>query len=289
MRTLMTVALLPSLVLANRPAAGQSTLNVGDATINCTVAGSGPAVILVHGWALNLHEWDDQIAALAPRYRVVAYDRRGYGKSTGYADPSADPGDLQTLLDTLHIHSAVLVGHSAGADVVIRFAAAMPDRVNGLVLYGGGEPAAFPVPDTSKISLMMLAPIVRHYGTDSLWKLVASMPMFRPGPHRTAVMTARLDTILAGYNALDLLDPHPESGRFPRPSTDVVRRWSFPVLFISGAWERPRWNLVADSLVRWMPHAGKVIIPGGGHGVHLDEPALFNAALLKFLADTRQQ
>ena len=146
MRNLIAAALLPGLLLTNEPAAAQSTLDVGDAKINYLVEGSGPAVVLIHGWALNLREWDDQIAALSPHYRVVAYDRRGYGKSIGFADPTADPGDLRRLLDTLGIRSAVLVGHSAGPDVAERFAAAMPERVDGLVLYGGGEPADFPVP-----------------------------------------------------------------------------------------------------------------------------------------------
>jgi 3-oxoadipate enol-lactonase len=56
-----------------------------------------------------------------------------------------------------------------------------------------------------------------------------------------------------------------------------------PTLFISGDHERARWQLVADSLVRWMPDARKVLIPGGAHGVHIDEPERFDAALLAFL------
>ncbi|HYF40059.1 MAG TPA: alpha/beta hydrolase [Gemmatimonadales bacterium] len=260
------------------------TLDVGEARINYTVAGSGPAVVLIHGWALSLREWDDQIASLAPHFRVVAYDRRGYGKSTGFADPSADPGDLQTLLDTLKIRSAVLVGHSAGADIATRFAAAIPKRVNGLVLYGGAPPEGFPIPSKGP-GFEFVKTFARQHGVDSLFRLVEGLPHFRPGPNRTAEMQARLDSILAGYTGRDILQDHPQSGAFPPARFAAVRQWRFPTLFISGAAEEPYWHLASDSLVRWMPNARKVVVPGGGHGVHFDEPARFNAALLAFLRE----
>ncbi len=145
MRKLTTALALAGLSLGcTRPAAKTGALVTKDAQIHYVVAGDGPAVVLIHGWALSLREWDDQIAALSPHYRVVAFDRRGYGRSSGSADVSADPGDIRALLDTLRIRSAVLVGHSAGAEVAIRFAAAMPERVDALVLYGGASPTAFP-------------------------------------------------------------------------------------------------------------------------------------------------
>ena len=290
MKSLMMIAsALPGLLLTNAPAAAQSgILDVGGARINYVVQGRGPAVVLIHGWALSLREWDDQIAALAPHYRVVAFDRRGYGRSTGFADPSVDPGDLRTLLDTLGIHSAVLVGHSAGADVAIRFAAAMPERVDALVLYGGGEPDDFPVPPPPGPGFDMVKQVARQYGLDSMFHLILALPFFQPGPHRSAAIAARFDTIIAGYSGRDILEDHPESGAFPPARCAAMRRWPFPTLFISGEHERARWQLVTDSLVRWMPDARKVIIPGGGHGVHIDEPARFNAALLAFLGEVER-
>jgi pimeloyl-ACP methyl ester carboxylesterase len=189
----------------------------------------------------------------------------------------------RALLDTLHIRSAVLVGHSAGADVAIRFAAAMPERVEALVLYGGGEPDSFSVPPPPGPGPAMAKQLARRYGVDSLMRFVKSLPQFRPGPNRSVAIAARLDTMIAGYSGRDLLEDHPESEAFPRPLCDVMRRWPMPTLFTSGEWEGPRWQLVSDSLVRWMPDAHKVIIRGGGHGVHFDEPEQFNMALLVFL------
>lgn len=283
-RLATTLPLVAGLSLAClSPAPRTGTVETTGARIHYSVAGSGSAVVLIHGWALSLREWDDQITALSPHHRVVAFDRRGYGRSTGFADASADPGDIRALLDTLRIRSAVLVGHSAGADVAIRFAAAMPERVEALVLYGGGEPDSFPVPAPPGPGFAMAKQFARQHGVDSLMHFVKSLPQFRSGPHRSAAIAARFDTIIAGYSGRDLLEDHPESGAFPRPLCDAMQRWPMPTLFISGEWEGPRWQLVTDSLARWMPDARKVLIPGGGHGVHIDEPEQFNAALLAFL------
>jgi 3-oxoadipate enol-lactonase len=288
MRILATVTLVwCSLGIACAPGDRSSrTLDVDNARISYTVAGSGPAVVLIHGWALSQREWDDQFAALAPHFRVVMYDRRGYGGSTGLSDPSTEPGDLRALLDTLEVESAVLVGHSAGADIATRFAAAMPERVDGLVLYGGGPPEEFPLPSKGP-GFEFVRTFARQHGLDSLFRLVTTLPHFQPGPHRTAAMQARLDSMLAGYSGRDILEDHQPSGTFPPARFAEVRQWRIPTLFISGAAEEPYWHLMSDSLVRWMPNARKVIVPGGGHGVHFDEPGRFNAALLEFLREIR--
>ncbi|MGH2627185.1 MAG: alpha/beta fold hydrolase [Anaerolineales bacterium] len=85
------------------------------------------------------------------------------------------------------------------------------------------------------------------------------------------------------YSGRDLLEDHPPSGRYPLPELDAVRRWPVPALFVTGEGEEAFTSLVADSLARWMPNARRVIIPGGGHGVHFQQPDRFNAALASFL------
>jgi len=282
-----------SIVAATSTLSAQSRfLDAPGARIHYTVTGSGPAVVLIHGWALDLREWVDQIAALSPRYRVIAFDRRGFGKSTGSADPSAEPADLRALLDTLHVRSAILVGHSAGAMVAQRFAAAMPERVDALVLYGGPAPAGFPGVEPRQQAndeARGRGAVARQYGIDSVMRAIESRPQFRPGPNRTAAMAARIDSITKEYPGRDLLDPRPQSGVFPLATLAQVRAWSFPILFISGEAEAQPWLTMSDSLARWMPNARRVLIPGGGHGVHFDEPQRFNTALLGFVDSVTQR
>jgi non-heme chloroperoxidase len=87
--------------------------------------GAGQPVVLIHGYPLSGRGWDKQVPALlAAGYRVITYDRRGFGKSsqpaTGY-DYDTFAADLNTLLEHLDLHDAVLVGHSMGTGEVTRY------------------------------------------------------------------------------------------------------------------------------------------------------------------------
>jgi non-heme chloroperoxidase len=90
--------------------------------------GTGPPVVLVHGYALNGHSWEKQeITLLAAGHRVITYDRRGFGASsrpsTGY-DFDTLAADLHALLSRLHLRGVVLVGFAMGTGEVARYLAA---------------------------------------------------------------------------------------------------------------------------------------------------------------------
>ncbi|MEW2321925.1 alpha/beta hydrolase [Streptomyces griseoincarnatus] len=87
--------------------------------------GSGQPVVLIHGYPLDGHSWEKQSAALlAAGYRVITYDRRGFGQSgqptTGY-DYDTFAADLNTVMETLDLRDAVLVGFSMGTGEVGRY------------------------------------------------------------------------------------------------------------------------------------------------------------------------
>jgi non-heme chloroperoxidase len=87
--------------------------------------GTGPPVVLIHGYPLSGRGWDKQVPALLDAgHRVITYDRRGFGASSqpviGY-DYDTFAADLHTLLEYLGLHDAVLVGHSMGTGEVTRY------------------------------------------------------------------------------------------------------------------------------------------------------------------------
>ena len=87
--------------------------------------GAGQPVVLIHGYPLSGRAWDKQVPALLEAgYRVITYDRRGFGQSsqpvTGY-DYNTFAADLSTLMERLDLHDAVLVGHSMGTGEVTRY------------------------------------------------------------------------------------------------------------------------------------------------------------------------
>ena len=87
--------------------------------------GTGKPVVLIHGWPLSSASWERQSAALlAAGYRVITYDRRGFGRSTqpstGY-DYDTLAGDTSKLIEALDLHDATLVGFSMGGGEVARY------------------------------------------------------------------------------------------------------------------------------------------------------------------------
>ena len=87
--------------------------------------GSGRPVILMHGWPLSADSWDDQAMALADAgYRAIAYDRRGFGRSSqpwGGYDYDTLTDDLAAVIEQTGAHDAVLVGFSMGGGEVARY------------------------------------------------------------------------------------------------------------------------------------------------------------------------
>src|SRR3972149_5766022 len=103
--------------------------------------GTGPAIVCILGLTANHVCWRSMADILAPRHRLIAYDLRGRGDSdkppTGYS-LDQHGRDLGALLDHFGLKKAVLMGHSLGAHIALKFAAAHPQRVSKLVLVDGG-------------------------------------------------------------------------------------------------------------------------------------------------------
>lgn len=123
----------------------EHTVTVGNRKIFVAEAGSGPAVMLLHGGgpgASGVSNYSRNIDALARRYRVLVPDMPGYGRSSKGIDKSDPFGSLadamRGLLDELSISTAHLIGNSYGGAAALRLALDTPGRVGKLVLMGPG-------------------------------------------------------------------------------------------------------------------------------------------------------
>ena len=271
---------------------GHAVISVGDATLRFELSGRGQTVVFVHGWANTLAVWDEQVPAFAQRYQVLRYDGRGFGRSTGFADVSADPDDLRILLDSLGIASAYVVGLSAGSDVATRFAFAFPRRTLALVRLSGAPPQGMPgPPPRARENRERLAHILRTYGMDSLHTFVLAQPGFVPPDETQAERSKRLERQAKGwdYDGRDLLDPRPQSGRVPAVPWERIRELAVPALLVNGAHDGARQLMVADSLAKYLPNVRKVVIQRAGHAANLSQPAHFNTALLEFFASVSKR
>ena len=107
------------------------------------VHGTGPTVLLSHGYSATSAMWAPQLDALGAGHRVVIWDMRGHGASDSPDDPAAyseahTVGDMAALLDTLDAPHAVIGGLSLGGYMSLAFYAAHPERVNALMLFDTG-------------------------------------------------------------------------------------------------------------------------------------------------------
>jgi 3-oxoadipate enol-lactonase len=119
-----------------------TTTRIDDIQLAYDDAGSGPAVVLIHGYPFNRTMWNEQVEALRGNYRVIAPDLRGFGESAPEkVDSSEGPAtmnrmaqDVAQLMDHLEIEQAVIGGLSMGGYVALAFVKQFPSRVKALVL-----------------------------------------------------------------------------------------------------------------------------------------------------------
>ena len=116
------------------------------------VHGAGKPVVLIHGWPLSGRSWEKQVPALVEAgYKVVTYDRRGFGRSTqadGGYDYDTLASDLKKLLDVLDLNDATLVGFSMGGGEVARYLSSYgTERVSKAVLAAAVPPYLYKTDD----------------------------------------------------------------------------------------------------------------------------------------------
>src|SRR6516165_144584 len=134
------------------PSIGVGTENSRAIELHYEDHGTGPPVVLIHGYPLSARAWDRQVPALlAAGHRVITYDRRGFGNSsqpaTGY-DYDTFAADLHALLEHLDLRDAILAGHSMGTGEVTRYLGAFGSgRVAKGVLVSPIPPYLLQAPD----------------------------------------------------------------------------------------------------------------------------------------------
>ncbi|HEY7641575.1 MAG TPA: alpha/beta hydrolase [Steroidobacteraceae bacterium] len=249
-------------------------IEVRGARLRVRTAGEGPAVLLVHGWALDLDMWTPQFAALAGRYRLIAFDRRGFGLSSGTPGIDDDLADIEQLLATLDVEHVSVVGMSQGARVALRWAIARPARTTSLVLDGPPRDLQSVGPAQGEITLAAYRALVRSQGIEAFrreWLAHPLMQLRAHDPRTRALLREMVDR----YPGHDLLaDTAP-----PIVRIDDLDRLDVPVLIVNGEYDSDTRIGAGAELARTLPHARVAVIPGAGHLSNLDNPGAYNKAI----------
>jgi pimeloyl-ACP methyl ester carboxylesterase len=244
------------------------------------IAGTGDTVVLIHDGLLPSATWDEQLVPFARRFRVVRYDRRGYGASETTTRDYSNVEDLKAVLDHVGAAKAALVGCSAGGALALDFALAHPDRVKALVLVG-------PVLSGFGFSEHFLRRNAENTAPGLMRKDDAgSIERWATDPFitdaRNVEARRRLKELLVRYpQSATRQIPHPA-----RPDPDSRSRLGdvkAPLLLITGASDVPDVHAHIGAIASGVPHAERVVIARAGHLPQLEQPAEFNARVLEFL------
>jgi 3-oxoadipate enol-lactonase len=248
--------------------------------VNYQVEGEGPWVVMSHSLACAIPMWDEQAAVLRNRYKVLRFDTRGHGGSDAPAgaytlDQLAD--DLQGLFDTLRVKDAHFVGLSMGGMIGMTHALKYPGTLKSLVLCDTSSrvpPEAQPVWDeriktaTEKGMEPLVEPTLKRWFTEPFLAKPSAVT------EKVAGMIRRTPPV--GYagccHAIPKIDVTNKLGAIARPVQVIVgdQDVGTPVA-------------MSEAIHRAIPGSELVIIPGASHLSNLEQPAAFNAALLRFL------
>jgi pimeloyl-ACP methyl ester carboxylesterase len=251
-----------------------------------------PTVLFVHGLYGSTASWRYNMSDIAAAgYRVIAYDRPGFGLSDKVVDfdyALANQVDLAvSLLAALGVEETAVVGHSAGAKVAVELARRQPERVTHLVLVDAlttvGGPPAFVGP------LVELPPVWR-------WARIALQAYFT-----RENLEASLGNFYVDPSFLSQVDYDAYWRAFQTPGWDVallaltrdsageqlreaeLRQITTDTLLLWGEQDTVTPLAQGENLARLLPNSELVVIPQSGHQPFEERAEAFNAALLSFL------
>lgn len=238
--------------------------------------GNEPPVVFSHGFLMDREMFAENIAALVPAYRCIAWDQRGFGKTGAVADAFTywdSAADLLGLLDHLGIARAALAGMSQGGFISLRAALLAPERVSALVLMD--TRSGIDAPET----------IAAFDGLDAEWRANGAQNV-KPNlggllgiAHAPGAWFAKWDRI--GREELH----HPIAALAGRDDiTGRIPEIEAPALVIHGDADVAIAFEHGAALAAALPNGEPIVaVPGAGHAANMQSPEPVNAALLEFL------
>jgi len=257
--------------------------------------GSGQPVVLIHGYPLSSASWEKQVPVLLDAgYRVIAYDRRGFGKSTqpttGY-NYDTFAADLHQLITQLKLKDAVLVGFSMGGGEVARYIGKHGSKhVSKAVIIGGVPPYLLKTPDNAEgVDASVFEGIKKAVAADRY----AFFTKFFMDFYNTDVQLGKRvseQAVQASWNTAAISSAYASLACVPTWHEDFrkdVAKIGVPTLVIHGDSDRiVPFAAAGQRTAKLIKGAELVVIKDGPHNVAWTHAEEVNAALLRFLGSS---
>lgn len=233
--------------------------------------GTGPTILLSHGYSSTSRMWDGQVAALKDRYQVVVWDMRGHGESDYPKDPSRysealTVGDMAALLDAVGAKKAIVAGLSLGGYMSLAFHATHPERVDALMLFDTG-------------------PGFKKDEARAKWNETAHQRAARLDAEGLAALNSSDEVKIVRHRDASGL-AGAARGMLAQQNDRVIQsldKVAVPTLVLVGA-NDTGFLAATDYMAAKIKGSTKAVIPDAGHAANLHQPALFNQAVEAFLA-----
>ncbi len=239
-----------------------------------------PLVVFSHGATADHTMFDDQVAAVTARYRMLRWDMRGQGASRPAEPPFScirAARDLAALLDHLGEDRVALVGQSIGGNVGQDFIFRYPDRC-AAALFLGCTCSTGPLTWADRLLLKITPAMLGFYSAGALRKTAAN------GSAVTPAARARLLTMMTPLSKAEFVVIFSEIVRGLHPEPGY--RTPCPILIAHG--EADNLGNIKQAAAPWAARdeaPAPVVIPNAGHCANMDNPEVFNAVMMDFLAE----
>jgi pimeloyl-ACP methyl ester carboxylesterase len=249
--------------------------------------GSGPPLALVHAGVADRRMWAPVVAALAGRHRIIRHDIRGVGETLPPTGPWSHHTDFLALLDELLITKAHVVGASLGAGIAVEAALARPGSVASLVLVAPGGALLGEAPLSFRPIWAAEVDALDRGDLDGAVEI--NLRAWVDGPLRPPEaidpdVRAFVGRMQREAFEIPEWDPEdaPEHELIP-PADRRLAELTCPVLVIVGDADDPAIVAIAERVAAEAQRARLVVLPGVGHMLSLEAPALFAEILGDFL------
>jgi len=262
-----------------------------NALIRYDLSGSGDPTVLIHGSLVDRRTWDSVRPGLDPSLSTVAYDRRGYGESTGAARRHPvhdDAGDLAGLLEGLDMFPVHVIAHSYGSAVALRLATDRPEMVRSLALheppYIGAledDPATAPEADRLRSSLRAMRALAQSGRPEEAAREIVDALSTEEGAWGRLAAGAQRSIV----RNVDRWVEEIEDPEATMPDRVELGELLIPVLLTTGERSPPYLHRIAAAVADRLRNVTFRTLPGVGHVPHVSDPNQFIAVLHGFLVE----
>lgn len=238
---------------------------------------TSPALVMLHGFALDSRMWRPQVEAFADDYRVLTVDLPGFGPQARELGEVVAAASLERALDAAKIESAHILGNSFGAAVAADFALRSPARVRSLSLMGPTLVGALGSAE-SWARCVSFAEEGDRVTAAEVW---LDDPLFE-GVRVDDELFEEIRHIVLDYGGAHFTGKIIPSWTYPEPLV-ALRTLEVPSLIVSGENDLPAYMQMAEQYAQALPRSRREIVRGAGHLPNVEQPEAFNALLEAFL------